>query len=86
MLVAGFVLACAAPLLDRLYDSPVGILTNSGERVWKVAAIALALLALEALGQARGWTMKNPATRTLGFYGTSSLSPTRSTCSCSTAV
>lgn len=74
MFVAGLALAHAAPALDRLYDSPAWILTNSGERIWKVAAIALALLALESLGQARGWAMKNPATWTLEFYGTSSLS------------
>ncbi|MBI2920523.1 MAG: DUF1624 domain-containing protein [Planctomycetes bacterium] len=74
MFVAGLALACAGPLLDRLYASPTAVLTNAGERVWKVAAIALSLLALEALGQARGWALKNPVTGTLEFYGTSSLS------------
>jgi len=74
MFVAGLAIAYSAPLLTRLYRWNPWILTNAGERIWKVAAIALVLRGIELFGNSRGWAMKNPVTWVLELYGTSSLS------------
>jgi len=74
MLIAGFAIAWSGPLFERLYPWNPWILTNAGERIWKVAAISLLLLGAERFGNARGWAMRNPVTWVLELYGTSSLS------------
>lgn len=61
-------------ILEKVYRWNPWILTNAGERLWKISAIALILRGAELFGTSKGWAMKNPLTRVLELYGTSSLS------------
>lgn len=74
MFVGGMVVANMGTALEKCYAWSPWILTNAGERIWKVAAIALTLRGVELFGNSRQWPMKNPVTRVLELYGTSSLS------------
>jgi uncharacterized membrane protein len=74
MFAAGLTIALIGPGWAKVYHWDPWILSNAGERIWKVAAIALTLRGVELFGASQGWAMKNPLTRVLELYGTSSLS------------
>jgi uncharacterized membrane protein len=74
MFSAGVAIANLSALWDRIYAWSPWILANAGERIWKVAAIALVLRGIEAFGTSRGWAMKNPLTKLLEHFGLNSLS------------
>ena len=74
MFTAGIAVANAGGFCDRIYRWNPWILQNAGERVWKVAAIALVLRGVEAFGTSQGWAMKNPLTKLLEHFGLNSLS------------
>ncbi|MCC6742115.1 MAG: DUF1624 domain-containing protein [Planctomycetia bacterium] len=73
MFAVGLLIAYSGAM-ERLYRWNPWITVNAGERIWKVAAIALTLRGAELFGTSRGWSMKNPVTWVLELYGTSSLS------------
>ena len=74
MFALGTAVAWGGPVLSKIYPWDVWFLTNAGERIWRVAAIALVLVGVEQFGSRKGFAMRNPVTWVLEFYGTQSLS------------
>lgn len=74
MFALGTAIAWGGPVLSKIYPWDVWFLTNAGERIWRVAAIALVLVGVEQFGARKGFAMRNPLTWLLEFYGTQSLS------------